>query len=82
MKTAYDSPVVCLTCQNMKCTHTPIHDIFHSDIIDHNTLPRSPLHILVRTHHELDQLRQTSMFSDRSMVHPITAVISGQRDGG
>ena len=76
VETSYNSSVVCLSCQNMECANTPINNVFHSDAINHHTLPRPPLHILMRTHHKLNKLWQASMLTDRSMIERAKGKIS------
>ena len=68
METSYNSPVVSFACQDMQCANTSINNVFHSYAINHHTLPRPPLHVLMSTHHELNKLWQTSMLTDWSVI--------------
>ena len=60
----------------MECANTPINNVLHSDTINHHTLSRPPLHILMRTHHKLNKLWQASMLTDRSMIERAKGKIS------
>lgn len=68
MKTSNDSSVVCFPCQDVQCANTSVNYVFHPDTINHYTLSRPPLHVLVSSHHELNKLWQTSVLTDWSVI--------------
>lgn len=80
METSYNSPVVSFTCQDMQCTNTSINDVFHSYAINHHTLSRPPLHVLMSTHHELNKLWQTSVLTDWSVIEGTQCKITHEAD--